>query len=358
MKTLSYSQLREKYNDPSIGLIGQNAFAQKLLRAGFVFEGEDLERLYNSEASISLNRPAIHTFPRRHIQVNAVDEIWGADLMAMPQFVKENDNTSYFLVVIDFLSKYLFVEPLTNARSETVSKAFQKIFRQSKRKPQKLNTDMGSEFKKDTMKMLASEGVEHYMSTNETKVPIAERVIRTLKGRIGLFMDSHSTHRYIDSLPELINNYNNTRHSTIKMTPVEALLDNNRDKLMKNFLNSQSAIKQTDPKYQVGDQVRISIKKGAFEKEITHKWSRELFLISEVLPTQPPTYKITDKKQEEITGSFYEQEIQKIGKKSGVEELEAVEILKRRIFKNKKQVYVSFPDGSKEWINESELSTI
>ena len=64
------------------------------------------------------------------------------------------------------------------------------------------------------------------------------------------------------------------------------------------------------PKYEVGDKVRISIKKDIFEKGFTINWSDKIYTITEVLNTLPPTYKIKDDR-EEIKGTFYEQELQK-----------------------------------------------
>ena len=64
-------------------------------------------------------------------------------------------------------------------------------------------------------------------------------------------------------------------------------------------------------KFSVGDKVRISKKKGIFEKGYTPKWTEEMFTISKIQYTDPITYKITDHNGEEINGSFYEQELQK-----------------------------------------------
>ena len=64
------------------------------------------------------------------------------------------------------------------------------------------------------------------------------------------------------------------------------------------------------PKYKVGDKVRISVKKDIFEKGFTINWSDKIYTITEILKTLPPTYKIKDDR-EEIKGTFYEQELQK-----------------------------------------------
>ncbi|XP_065678089.1 uncharacterized protein LOC136093099 [Hydra vulgaris] len=108
----------------------------------------------------------------------------------------------------------------------------------------------------------------------------------------------------------MVNKYNNTRHSSIKTTPVEA-----RDKKNENIvwlnLNGKVKSEPVKPKFSIGDKVRITKKKGALEKEYTHEWTKEVLTISQIQFTDPPTYKITDDNGEEIQGIFYKQELQK-----------------------------------------------
>ena len=110
----------------------------------------------------------------------------------------------------------------------------------------------------------------------------------------------------ITVLDDLVKDYNNTVHSSIKMTPIEACKLENELTVYKNlYPEKEEKIKK--PKFKVGDRVRITKKKGKFEKGYTTCWTREIFVIEEVLDTNPVTYKINDLKGEEIKGSFYEQ---------------------------------------------------
>ena len=93
------------------------------------------------------------------------------------------------------------------------------------------------------------------------------------------------------------------------MTPVFASKKENEVTVYKNLYPEKSE-KPKKPKFKVGDRVRISKKKGKFEKGYTTRWTREIFVIEKVLNTNPVTYKIKDLKGEEIKGSFYEQELQ------------------------------------------------
>ena len=93
------------------------------------------------------------------------------------------------------------------------------------------------------------------------------------------------------------------------MTPLEASLKKNHatvyETLYGNYEYSPGIAK-----YKVGDFVRTSVDKGAFEKESTAKWTTEVFQITKVQLTNPVTYHISDLKGEEILGSFYEPELQ------------------------------------------------
>ena len=108
-------------------------------------------------------------------------------------------------------------------------------------------------------------------------------------------------------LPDLVKEYNNTRHSSIKVTTVKASKKENELTVYPEHLE----IRDINPKFSVGDKVRISKKKKTFEKGYTTRWIEEIFTIAEVQRTQPLTYKIADLNGEEIKGTFYEPELQK-----------------------------------------------
>ena len=104
----------------------------------------------------------------------------------------------------------------------TITNAFQKNFKESNHKPNKIWVDKGSEFYNRSMKsFLQNNNIGMYLMHNEGKFVVAERFIRTLKGKIYKYMTSVSKNVYIDKLDDTVNKYNNTHHSTIKMKPVD-----------------------------------------------------------------------------------------------------------------------------------------
>ena len=99
-------------------------------------------------------------------------------------------------------------------------------------------------------------------------------------------MTSISKNVYIDKLDDIVNEYNNTYHRTIKMKPVD-VKDN-------TYIDFKKEVNDKDPKFKVGDYVRISKYKNIFDKRYTPNWSEEVFVIKKVKNTVPWTYVIND----------------------------------------------------------------
>ena len=153
--------------------------------------------------------------------------------------------------------------------------------------------------------------IELYSTENEEKSSVVERWIRTMKEKMWKYFTANSTNVYINVLPDLVKEYNNTRHSPIKMTLVKASKKENELRVWRNLYPEHLEIYDIKAKFSVGDKVRISKKKKPFEKGYTTRWTDEIFTIIEVKRTLPTTYKIADLNGEEIKGTFYEPELQK-----------------------------------------------
>ena len=116
-------------------------------------------------------------------------------------------------------------------------------------------------------------------------------------------MTGISKNVYFDVLDDIVNKYNNIVHRTIKMKPID-VKDN-------TCVDSKKEINDKDPKFKVGDHVRISKYKNIFAKGYTPNWSEEVFVVNKIRNIAPWTYLINDINSEEITGTFYEKELQK-----------------------------------------------
>ena len=124
------------------------------------------------------------------------------------------------------------------------------------------------------------------------------------------YLSANSTNVYNNVFPDLIREYNNTKHFSIKMTPVKSSKKENELRVWRNLYPDHLDIYDIKPKFSVGDKVRISKKKKTFEKGYITRWTEEIFTIVEVKRTSPVTYRIADFNGEEITGTFYEPELE------------------------------------------------
>ena len=254
-----------------------------------------------------LHKPVKRKFRKRRVLVSGNNEIWAADLADMRALSKENDGINFLLLVIDTFNKYGWIVPLKNKKGETIVKALKDIFKESGRRPAKLWTDKGREFFNKDVRDL----VYLYATENEEKSSIAERWIRTMKEKMFKYFTDYKTNRYIDVLPDLVEDYNNTVHSSTKLTPVEASKEENELKVWRNLYPDRYKTSRLNPKFSKGDKVRITKKKKVFEKGYTTRWTNEIFTIKEIRETDPITYKLVDLEDEEIKGTFYAEELQK-----------------------------------------------
>ena len=188
------------------------------------------------------------------------------------------------------------------------------------RKTNKIWVDNGKEFYNSSFKKwLKVNDIEMYSIHNEGKSVVAERLIRTLKTKIYKYPTSISKNAYIDKLDDIVNEYNNTYHRTIKMKPVDIKGNTYIDSM-------ELRSNHKDPKFKVGDHLRISKYKNIFAKGYTPNWSEEVFVIKKVKNTVPWTYVINDLNGEEIIGTFYEKELQKTNQ----QEFRIEKVIKRK----------------------------
>ena len=221
----------------------------------------------------------------------------------MQSLSRKNKGIKYLLCAIDLFSKYGFVIPLKDKKGISIVNAFNKIIKQSNRKPNKIWVDQGGEFYNNVFKKwLSDNDIIMYSTYNEGKSVVAERFIRTLKNKLYKHMTATGKKVYYDVLDDVVNKYNNTKHSTIKMEPID-VGDNNK----RVYIDEHN---EKDSRFKVGDRVRISKLKNIFAKGYAPNWSSEIFIVDKVNDTVPYTYNLKDLNDEEIISSFYDKELQ------------------------------------------------
>ena len=159
----------------------------------------------NQQLTNKLHKSIIRKFKKRKVYSSFKDNIWGVDLAEMQLISRYNKGIRYLLCVIDLFSKYAFVAPLKDKKGVTITNAFQSILKKSKRKPNKIWTDQGSEFyNAHFIKWLKDNDIIMYSTHKEGKSVVAEKFIRALKNKIYKHLTAISKNVYYDVLDDIV----------------------------------------------------------------------------------------------------------------------------------------------------------
>ena len=224
---------------------------------------KDMTNPSSSILADELHKSVIKKFEKRKVYSQFKDNIWGVDLADMQSLSRKNKGIEYLLCAIDLFSKYPFAIPLKGKKGISIANAFNKIIKQSNRKPNKIQVDQGGEFYNNVFKKwLSDNDIIMHSTYNEGKSVVAERFIRTLKNKLYKHMTATSKNVYYHVLDDVVNKYNNTKHNTIKMKPIDVKDGNNK----RVYIDEHN---EKDSRFKQGDRVRISKFKNIFAKGYT-----------------------------------------------------------------------------------------
>lgn len=320
-----------------------------------------LQKWLNTQDSYTLHRPVRKFFQRNHYKIFNIDDLWEIDLCDLSMYKTDNDGFRYLLTVIDVFSKYAFVKCLRTKTANEVLLNFKNILDESQRKPKVIQCDRGSEFINSSFRhFLASRNIQIQfpLVLSMHKAAVVERFNRTIQTMIHKWQTHKNTNRYVDILSKLVNVYNRTIHSTIKMRPIDV----NSDNIATVFQNTQKKVSANDKlqayakKFNVGQHVRIMLKKTAFEHGYTQNYTREIFKISQIIDKQPSVlYRLMDLRGQPIQGKFYAQELQ------AVEPTNLnipMKILKTKGLGSKLEYFVQSDDNTTKWISYKDMPKV
>ena len=310
--------LEQVYTDP--GQPGSYGGVAKLKRGAEVLSGEkvsegDVKRWLRKKETYTRFRPVNRKFKRNPIIAPHIDAQWQGDLADMRELQKHNAGVNYLLVIIDVVSKYVWVKVLKRKTEGAVLDAMKEVLSEG-RKPLKFQTDDGTEFVNRGMQaFLESQGIVFFTTNLEKKAAIAERVIKTFKEKIYRYMHEKHTYSYVAVLAKLVKSYNETYHKSIKMAPSE-VNQSNEGEVLNNLYGKLYDGKRGKAKLKEGDFVRVIASKGIFEKGYKGYWTEEIFIIEKVKSAAAPQimYKLKEWGGEVLKGSYYEKELQLVDK--------------------------------------------
>lgn len=308
--------LFDLYSDPArVGsLTGIGSLARAIKKEGrYNISNADLLKWLQKNQTYTLHRPFIRKFPREEIVVSGPNVEWDIDLADMTQLVKFNNGHNYFLVVIDDFSKFVHTKPLETKNGKEVTAAMKEILESVSTPPEIIRCDQGTEFSNATFKkLLTDNNIKLVLTQNELKASIAERCIKTLKNRLYRYFTETDDLNWVGILSDITKSYNNSYHRSIKMAPKDVNV-NNQDQVWEN-LHKLKPWKENVPfKFEINDKVRLTGIRKPFEREYDMKWTVEIFIVCDrFYKGQIHKYKLKDYDNEEIEGSFYEKELQKV----------------------------------------------
>lgn len=281
-------KIKEAYYDPTTGLISASKLYRKLKDQGIslkqiqdFLKKQEISQLYKPITKEKKYFPITSYKPYEHLQI---------DLLDLSNIATTNSYYKYLLVSIDIFTRKAFVVPLKSKNTESVVEGMKKVV--TFFKPDIITTDNGKEYtNKEIKDLLKHHNIEHrFVDVNQhSSLGVIDRFCRTLRSLINKYCTSHKTTRYIDVLPKLIDNYNETFHSTIKCTPNTA--EKHIDEINELMLQKYMRAKQNETIFNIGDTVRHLTQLSIFEKQGKSKWSSDVFTI---VDKKPHSYQLSD----------------------------------------------------------------
>lgn len=320
-----------------------------------------VRKYLSNQPPYTLHKAPIRKFSRPKVETSGMEYQWQSDLVDMSNYAAENNGYKFILTVIDVFSKLAFAKPLKNKSAKSITNAFDEILNEYRgRNPVKIQTDKGKEYMNSEFARWCKEHlINHFTSEDDDmKAQIVERFNRTLKNKMYRMFQARGNQVWYDKLHELVKSYNNTEHSSIKMAPSQVTREDQPKILSTLYPNSPFRIQNIKPQApKIGDHVRLQMPKIIFKKGYAPQWTEEIFIITEAKGIDHiPHYKVTDLMREEIRGTFFPKQLQKVAVPNN---WKINAIIERNDKQNQVKVsWKGYPEKFNSWIKTSDLKKI
>jgi hypothetical protein len=286
LTTQQKNLLKQKYyneknyfgRDKLFNLLKNEPNAPTKQQVGDWLKTQQVHQLHLKQKKSTVIKPVIVKTPSSLYEIDLID--MGDD---------QDEKARYILTLIDVFSRFAYAQLLKKKDAKSVLQAFKVILKDID-KITVLQSDNGSEFiDANFKKFLAQKKIKHILTIpgKPQSNGVIERFNGTLKSMLHKDITATLNNEWSDNLQTYIDNYNNSYHETIKMTPVEAKI--NTGDALKNV--QLQATKHTGRKYQdikVGDLVRKKIFKGKLEKHSKRNWTNDTYKIFKIVQPQKP----------------------------------------------------------------------
>ena len=310
----SFTKIHESYTNPR----SKAAFgSRRNLVTTSQCSPKNVDRYLTSSETYTKFKLTRKRFVRLKVVSYRLNEHWSVDLADMQKLAANNSGIRYLFVAVDALSRYLWVEPLKVKTSQACKEALMRIIVKNEKppvpkictathQPEKLWVDKGREFSGEFASFCRSKDIVIYSTKSETKSALAERNIRSLKSLIFKYMHEHDRNTYIDEIDQFVSIISRRVNRMTKVAPASV---SKKDVPYLVSLCHTNDLQQ--PKFKVGDQVRIRRKIDTFHRGYKIQFTEELFTVTSIPTCNPPTCIVKDRNNEIIQGKFYEPELVK-----------------------------------------------
>lgn len=343
-----------------------------------------LEFLRGQEA-FTLPFPARKKLVANYYNCFKVGQLYESDLISLLDIASDNDKFRYILVLVDCLSRRVFLRPLLAKTGKAVAAALEDIFSKDKqgRAPRYFRTDSGKEYlNSDVQRLFKQKNIQHRIGHHTHHAALAENAVRRTMKRLSRYFIFKHTHRWIDVLPQVETALNSVRMRSLNgMTPTEVFHKGraNRElgydvwrrtvdtKARPFFSDQKRDVKRLQNKQRdihIGDTVRVSIAFHPFRKAYAKNYSTQYYVVEKILKKQPVwLFLLKDLNGKLIEGSFHPDELQKVAAPTKQELYKIEKVLKSRFNKAKRcqEHLVRFEGYDKNfdmWIPDKDLVDI
>ena len=327
---------------------------------------DDVKKFLEKQESYTLHRITRKRFNRRKILAPKPGVIASCDLADMSRLSRYNNGFKYILIFIDVFSRLGQAVPVKSKDGKTMTEALRTILESGYfNRLRRLNSDEGKEFyNQHVNRLLKSKKIILYSVTSrEIKASLAERLIRTIKGKLYRYMTHNNTRRYVDILPDIMESYNNSSHVSLgnRQTPLQVHNLTDARAIDRQFYymykNRSKPLRRYSSDLTIGRYVRIADEErnSKFRRGYTVQNTIEIFKINRIDDSQHPKgYYLEDLNGEPITGIFYREELTP----TQLPEFFRIDVLKSKSVAGRKKYFVrwrGYPDTFNSWIDQDQM---
>ena len=290
--------LNKTYRDPdSLGYMGSvSQVFNAIHQLDTSISRKQVQLWLLAQPSYALAPPIRYKVQKERIIVYNKNDLGAADLAEFQPLSSFNNGIRFLLVYRNCFTKRIAVGFLKSKHAEECAKVFRDMLvNQIKFIPRTLCTDRGGEFLNPLFRGVCDEFKIKMFQPRKGKAVHAENAILYLKQRIYRYMRDTRNKRYIEILPYIVHHYNNTIRPSLGVAPNQVEAHNQFKIFHRMFGKHVNAIhtRSAEPRFSVGDVVRVRLEQRTFEKSYFPKYSTELYKVTKAVTTShPPKYDV------------------------------------------------------------------